>query len=73
MKSMLLLIASKSVQRPVRADGTMQMEAVVIGGLVCFPVRQPCCRPHLQEFRLGYRMNTKVENWQKCNVKAQCC
>ena len=26
MKSMLLLIASKSVQRPVRADGTMQME-----------------------------------------------
>jgi hypothetical protein len=58
MKLMLLLIASKSVQWPVRADGMMQMECVVIGGLLRFPMRQPCCRPHLQQFRLGYGMNT---------------
>jgi len=58
---MSLLIASKSVQRPVRADGMVQMECVVIGGLGCFPTRQPCYRPHLQQFRRRGGFNSEME------------
>jgi hypothetical protein len=58
---MLLLVASRSVQRPVRADGMMHMKCAVIGGLVCFPTRQPCYRPHLQQFRRRDELNLEME------------